>query len=62
MKLYGSLTSPYVRKVRVILIEKGIDYEFIMEAHQVREIHPKAVRKSVRGMKPESARKPGERS
>ena len=31
MKLYGSLTSPYVRKVRVILIEKGIDYEFIME-------------------------------
>jgi len=31
MKLYGSLTSPYVRKVRIFLIEKGIDYEFITE-------------------------------
>jgi glutathione S-transferase len=31
MKLYGSLTSPYVRKVRVFLKEKGIDYEFIVE-------------------------------
>lgn len=31
MKLYGSLTSPYARKVRMFLIEKGIDYEFIAE-------------------------------
>ena len=31
MKLYGSLTSPYARKVRIFLIEKGIDYEFITE-------------------------------
>ena len=31
MKLYGSLTSPYVRKVRVFLKEKGIDHEFIVE-------------------------------
>ena len=29
MKLYGSLTSPYVRKVRVLLAEKKIDHEFI---------------------------------
>ncbi|HVS26154.1 MAG TPA: glutathione S-transferase [Burkholderiales bacterium] len=27
MKLIGSLTSPYVRKVRVVLAEKHIDYE-----------------------------------
>ena len=27
MKLIGSLTSPYVRKVRVVLAEKRIDYE-----------------------------------
>ena len=31
MKLYGSLTSPYVRKVRMFLMEKGIDHEFMME-------------------------------
>jgi glutathione S-transferase len=31
MKLYGSLTSPYVRKVRMFLKEKGIDHEFIIE-------------------------------
>jgi len=31
MKLYGSLTSPYVRKVRIVLFEKGIPCEFIVE-------------------------------
>lgn len=31
MKLYGSLTSPYVRKVRILLKEKGIPCEFIVE-------------------------------
>jgi len=31
MKLYGSLTSPYVRKVRVFLKEKGLEHEFIIE-------------------------------
>lgn len=30
MKLYGSLTSPYVRKVRVLLHEKNIACEFIV--------------------------------
>jgi glutathione S-transferase len=30
MKLYGSLTSPYVRKVRVLLQEKNIPCEFIV--------------------------------
>ncbi len=29
MKLIGSLTSPYVRKVRIVLAEKNIDHEFI---------------------------------
>lgn len=29
MKLIGSLTSPYVRKVRIVLAEKKIDYEFV---------------------------------
>lgn len=28
MKLIGSLTSPYVRKVRVVMAEKRIEYEF----------------------------------
>ncbi|ABI58687.1 MULTISPECIES: glutathione S-transferase [Nitrosomonas] len=28
MQLIGSLTSPYVRKVRIMLVEKSIDYEF----------------------------------
>ncbi|HQT81196.1 MAG TPA: glutathione S-transferase N-terminal domain-containing protein [Ferrovaceae bacterium] len=27
MKLYGSITSPYVRKVRITLIEKKIDFQ-----------------------------------
>jgi glutathione S-transferase len=31
MKLYGSLTSPYVRKVRIVLLEKGVPCEFIVE-------------------------------
>jgi len=29
MKLYGSLTSPYVRKCRIVLREKGIACEFV---------------------------------
>ena len=32
MKLVGSRTSPYVRKVRVMLAEKGIAYEFVEES------------------------------
>lgn len=31
MKLIGSLTSPYVRKVRVVMAEKKLDYEFVVE-------------------------------
>lgn len=31
MKLIGSLSSPYVRKVRVAMAEKKLDYEFIQE-------------------------------
>jgi glutathione S-transferase len=31
MKLIGSITSPYVRKVRVVLAEKKLDYQFISE-------------------------------
>lgn len=31
MKLYASQTSPYARKVRVVLAEKKIDYEMIEE-------------------------------
>ncbi len=31
MKLIGSLTSPYVRKVRVVLAEKKLDYQFLLE-------------------------------
>ena len=31
MKLVGSHTSPYVRKVRVVMAEKKLDYEFVLE-------------------------------
>jgi len=32
MKLIGSLTSPFVRKTRVVLAEKKIDYEFVLDS------------------------------
>jgi glutathione S-transferase len=32
MKLIGSLSSPFARKVRVVLAEKHIDYEFVIDA------------------------------
>ena len=31
MKLIGSLASPYVRKVRVVMAEKKLDYDFVQE-------------------------------
>lgn len=31
MKLIGSLASPYVRKVRVVMAEKKLDYELLLE-------------------------------
>ena len=31
MKLIGSLTSPYVRKVRVVMAEKKLDYELVLD-------------------------------
>ncbi len=31
MKLIGSLTSPYVRKVRVVMAEKKLDYQLALE-------------------------------
>jgi glutathione S-transferase len=31
MKLIGSLTSPYVRKVRVVMAEKKLDAQFVLE-------------------------------
>ena len=31
MKLIGSLTSPYVRKARIVLAEKKMEYEFVLE-------------------------------
>src|SRR3569832_1084398 len=32
MKLYGTLTSPYVRKVRAFLHEKGLAHDIVIEA------------------------------
>ena len=45
MKLIGSLTSPYVRKTRVVLAEKKIDYDFELDSpwtpdNQVSNINP----------------------
>jgi len=31
MKLIGSLTSPYVRKVRIVMVEKKLDYQHELE-------------------------------
>ena len=31
MKLIGSTSSPYVRKVRIVMAEKKLDYEFVNE-------------------------------
>jgi len=31
MKLLGSLTSPYVRKVRVVMSEKKLDFQLVLE-------------------------------
>ena len=45
MKLIGAGTSPYVRKVRVVMAEKRIDFEFVQEnpwdaASRVPEYNP----------------------
>jgi len=32
MKLIGTLTSPYVRKARIVLAEKKIDYELVVDS------------------------------
>jgi len=45
MKLIGSLSSPFVRKVRVVMSEKRIDYEFVIDlpsdpATRVPEFNP----------------------
>jgi glutathione S-transferase len=31
MKLIGAVTSPYVRKVRIVMAEKKLDYQFVQE-------------------------------
>jgi glutathione S-transferase len=31
MKLIGSLSSPYVRKVRIVMAEKKLEYQFVQE-------------------------------
>ncbi len=31
MKLIGAITSPYVRKVRIVIVEKKLDYQFVSE-------------------------------
>ena len=32
MKLIGSTTSPYVRKVRIVMAEKKLDYQFVLDS------------------------------
>jgi glutathione S-transferase len=31
MKLLGAIASPYVRKVRIVMAEKKLDYQFVPE-------------------------------
>ena len=45
MKLIGTHTSPFVRKVRIVLAEKKIDYEFAIDSpwlgdSQVQNVNP----------------------
>ena len=44
MKLIGALTSPYVRKVRVVMAEKKLDFHFVLEdvwnSDQILEANP----------------------
>jgi glutathione S-transferase len=45
MKLIGSLTSPYVRKIRIVLAEKKIDCEFVVDSpwvagNQISRLNP----------------------
>jgi glutathione S-transferase len=45
MKLIGSLTSPYARKIRIVLAEKKIDYDLVLdspwaEGNQVSTFNP----------------------
>jgi|APDOM4702015248_1054824.scaffolds.fasta_scaffold17228_2 glutathione S-transferase len=44
MKLIGALTSPYVRKVRIVLAEKKLDYKFVLEdvwaSDNIRQANP----------------------
>jgi glutathione S-transferase len=44
MKLIGALTSPYVRKVRVVMAEKKLDFQFVLEdvwgSEQILESNP----------------------
>jgi glutathione S-transferase len=45
MKLYGSDTSPYVRKVRIVLVEKNIGCDWVLErpadsGGRFRELNP----------------------
>lgn len=44
MKLYGSLTSPYVRKCRILIAEKGLSCDFEVQApgpgSLVRQLNP----------------------
>ena len=44
MKLIGSLTSPYVRKVRVVMAEKKLDFQLVLQdpwnGDEVRKVNP----------------------
>ncbi|RTF88710.1 glutathione S-transferase N-terminal domain-containing protein, partial [Serratia marcescens] len=47
MKLIGSYTSPFVRKISVMLLEKGIAFEFVNDppyepGSRVKELNPLA--------------------
>ena len=38
--VYGGSISPFVRKVRVVLAEKGIELRFDMAAQRIADIDP----------------------
>ena len=59
MKLIGSTASPYVRKVRIVMAEKKLDYEFVIEDVWSRRHHDRPVQSAGQGALPGHGRRRG---
>ncbi len=57
MKLIGSTSSPYVRKVRIVMAEKKLDYEFVNEDVWARRDHHRPIQSTGQGALPGHGRR-----